>query len=232
MNSSPTTCRESAWALVPVKQLSDVKSRLAPVLSVAQRAELQMAMLADVLSALMRSESLQGVAVVTRDDGIAKFAQDRSCSVVEESPLGNGLNAALSDGLAKLREIGATRVLIVPADIPLIDVAEIDEVVNLGRLQMVLVVPSHDRAGTNGLLVHLNSPPQLSFGRDSFRKHLNPPCGSAMQVSAPSFGLDIDTPADLFEVDSIIRGRNQNTVAPHTAPWLQAHLEVKEKCRS
>lgn len=231
MKHSHNAHRDSTWALVPVKRLSNAKSRLASALSARQRADLQMAMLADVLSALVQSKSLRGVAVVTRDVAVAEFARDHNCSVIEESPLCNCLNAALSDGLVRLREAGAALALIVPADIPLIEAAEIDDVVALGRLRMTLVVPSHDLTGTNGLLVHLDDFPKLAFGQDSFRKHLNSSGRSAMQVSAPAFGLDIDTRDDLFEAKRMFCGRAQRgVIASRTASWMQAHLIIEEKC--
>lgn len=224
MNDSVVVSNGSAWALVPVKQLTEAKSRLAPFLSAAQREDLQCAMLADVLAALTRSIALEGVMVVTRDAAMAAFARERGAVIVDEPDGCAGLNVAVNAGIARLAERGAARALVVPADVPLVEVADIDRIVNLSRqLQLTLVVPSHDLGGTNGLLVHLNAPPEIAFGPDSFHRHLYSKRGRLpMGMAVDSFAWDVDTPSDLAALTTKLRG--QDGLAPHTAAFARVHL--------
>ncbi len=54
-------------ALIPVKELSQAKARLAPVLDGERRRELALALYRDVLAAALACPALDGVAVVSRD---------------------------------------------------------------------------------------------------------------------------------------------------------------------
>ena len=55
------------WAVVPVKELTGAKTRLASLLPGELRQQLMLAMLDDVLAALTLARGLAGVAVVTVD---------------------------------------------------------------------------------------------------------------------------------------------------------------------
>src|SRR5262245_2501328 len=77
--SSGTTC-----AIVPVKVLADAKRRLSSVLPDAPRQRLVLAMLQDVLAALVGAQSIDWVAVVTADQRVAALAQGHGASVLPE----------------------------------------------------------------------------------------------------------------------------------------------------
>ena len=55
------------WVVVPVKRFSNAKTRLAPLLSAAERESLAQAMLNDVLRAIAESRRVAGVLVVSRE---------------------------------------------------------------------------------------------------------------------------------------------------------------------
>src|SRR5215475_13398719 len=77
--SSGTTC-----AIVPVKVLAHAKRRLSSVLPDAPRQRLVLAMLQDVLAALVGARSIDWVAVVTADQRVAALAQGHGASVLPE----------------------------------------------------------------------------------------------------------------------------------------------------
>ena len=77
--SSGTTC-----AIVPVKVLAHAKRRLSSVLPDAARQRLVLAMLQDVLAALVGAQSIDWVAVVTADQRVAALAQSHGASVLPE----------------------------------------------------------------------------------------------------------------------------------------------------
>jgi 2-phospho-L-lactate guanylyltransferase len=93
--SSGTTC-----AIVPVKVLAHAKRRLSSVLPAAARQRLVLAMLEDVLAALVGTRSVDWVAVVTADQRVAALAQRNGASVLPEP--GPNLGSGLEPGLGRV----------------------------------------------------------------------------------------------------------------------------------
>jgi 2-phospho-L-lactate guanylyltransferase len=186
------------WAIVPLKSLESAKLRLARLLTEDERRDLMLAMARDVLGALCQSRKLDGILIVSRTaeaDALARaFATERFA----ESPDAD-LPTALKQAGAYLAEnFAATGVMIVPADMPLIDAAEIDEL--LSHHDGVTVIPDAENVGTNCLVL---SPPdaiEVIFDGKSFRPHVEAAFARGITpriVPARSFALDIDTVADL-----------------------------------
>ena len=190
-------------AVVPVKDLDSVKQRLASLLSPNERKALYQAMLRDVLTALANAHSLAGVLVVTRDPWAQALANELGMSVLSE-PANDGHTAASTRGARALAEIGASGMLQVPGDLPLLRSDDIDHLAQAhGQAPAVTIAPSRDRLGSNAVAC---SPPQilpLRFGHDSFFPHMArartlgiEPC----TVERDGFAFDVDTPDDLRAV--------------------------------
>ena len=95
----------SAVAIVPVKRLSDAKTRLAGVLGAAERRELALRLLEIVLRSLRTSGCVDAVLVVTPDAEVARFAAARDGTpVAEEAPSLNAALEAATRGAAGGRE--------------------------------------------------------------------------------------------------------------------------------
>ena len=191
----------SLWAVVPVKDLLHVKQRLAGALAPAERQALFTAMLEDVLEALAGSAGLAGILVVTRDAQATKLARHYGARVLVE-PENRGHTAASSLGAATLAAEGATGMMQLPADLPLLSAADVEAVLRCARRARP---PSRWRlratgSGSNAVAC---SPPDLlplRFGDDSFYPHLKRARGLGIEpalVERPGLALDIDTPADL-----------------------------------
>lgn len=219
----PARAAGGVWAVVPVKSPLDAKSRLAPLLGVEERARLVEHMLADVLGALVASSRLAGVLVVTPDAGIASLAESLGAVVVVEtgSGLNSGLNSGLSSGLSSglnsglngairqarehLRARAATAMLVIPGDLPLLDVEAVDRLLESAPAggPAVVVAPDANRVGTNALLC---SPPDLvdpAFGPDSFARHTARARGAGAElaiVTLPELELDLDEPDDVAAI--------------------------------
>lgn len=186
------------WAIVPIKSLERAKRRLADVLSLEERRALMLAMARDVLSALVRCRRLSGVLIVSRAPEADALAQTFGTERFTESPDAD-LTAALVQASEYLAEhLHARGVMIVPADVPLIDAEEIDDI--LCHHESVTVIPDDEHVGTNGLIC---SPPdriRFRFDGRSFRPHVDAAFAAGVQpqvVPSPRFALDVDTPADL-----------------------------------
>jgi 2-phospho-L-lactate guanylyltransferase len=188
-----------AFAAVPVKDLTNAKQRLLPVLTAAQRRALARAMLEDVLQAL--GAALDGsIYVVTADREVMDLARRRGASCLIESA-NRGHTEAVAFAQQEANAAGAERFLTIPGDVPCVTADEVTSVIRaLGHEDGVLFVPSLSGFGTNAALL---APPDimpLKFGEPSFGNHLEAARQhglSPVVLRLPGLGLDIDAPEDL-----------------------------------
>lgn len=196
---SAARARRGAWALVPVKLPTRAKTRLAPVLAADERAALQRAMFADVLAALSRARRLAGVAVISPDVGLARIAGRFGATFIVEPPPADDLNRAVGAGAEWLRRAGAATIAVIPADVPLLDPADVDVAVRRAEeTGATLIVPDRCRQGTNALVFDAAARPDFAYGPGSFSRHLLATAGRPARLLAlASLARDIDTQADL-----------------------------------
>ena len=156
-------------AIVPMKPLSQGKSRLAQTLTARQRADLAMGMLRRVLLAI-KSASIDDVWVVGGDDRVRELTRALGVECLEE--LGEGLN----DTLKKAFELAFRRgksALYVAGDLPFLKPADIHSMLQASRSQgNVTLAPARRDGGTNSILVPVGVPMQPELGHGSFMKHL------------------------------------------------------------
>src|SRR5690348_11909390 len=107
------------WAVVPVKELDRAKMRLARLLPPELRRALMVAMIEDVLAALAATPGLAGIAVVTVDPAAGQLAAKYSARVIERGAR-DGHTGAVSAAARLLAEEGASGMLTVPGDVPLV----------------------------------------------------------------------------------------------------------------
>lgn len=184
----------STAAVLPIKRFASAKQRLA----LDERADLMRDMAARVLAAL-RDSALDRVLVVTGDPDAARLAREHGAEVVEEGALRGHSGAALLGVDAAVRG-GATRVLLVAGDCPLLTGAEIDALLDAHRGEGVVVLPDRHGTGTNGLLLAPPGAIAPAFGPGSRARHegLAAAAGVACTVERrPAFALDVDTVDDL-----------------------------------
>ena len=190
------------WAVVPVKPLRGALRRLASALEAPVRRELQVAMLTDVLGACARVSELAGVVVVTSDPDVVSLAQRvTDAQVVPDHDPPRGMNAAVARGLAVVAAHGAEGALVLTADLPLAQSADIVSLLEhrLGN-PSVLLVPSADGTGTNAMLLRPAGAMRPQLGPDSLERHTSQARRRGLtsrRVSVPRLALDIDTPRDL-----------------------------------
>src|SRR5215216_2563311 len=109
-------------AVVPVKDLRGTKSRLAPILNPGARAGLTLYMMGRVVAAL-REAGVEDVCVVSPDRIVLNEAQSRGATpLIQES---RGLNPALEEGRRRVLDLGASTLLVLPADLPLLEAADV-----------------------------------------------------------------------------------------------------------
>ncbi len=188
------------WAVVPVKALSRSKSRLSLVLGVEERQALSASLLAHTLDSLTRAEGIGRIAVVSSDAQVRSLARARGAVYIEDPPAG-GLNQALERARQTALDQHATRLLVLPADLPRLTAEAITSLASLGNgAPSVVLAPDRHGSGTNALLL---TPPGLieyAFGPLSFMRHLQLAEAAGIQPQicrSPAFALDLDLPEDL-----------------------------------
>jgi 2-phospho-L-lactate/phosphoenolpyruvate guanylyltransferase len=188
------------WAVVPVKDTSAAKMRLATVVPPPLRQALALAMLEDVLAALAQVRGLAGLMLVTTDAAATQLAARYGAECVADGAA-DGHTGAVMAAARRLARDGRDGMLTLPGDIPLVTAAEIARLLATHRpAPSFTIAPSHDERGSNAVLM---SPPDavpLRFGDDSFFPHFAAAeaCGIAPTVlHLPGIALDIDNPADL-----------------------------------
>lgn len=188
--------------LVPVKDLSQAKQRLSPILTPAERHTLAHAMLVDVLTALAACSTDSEVAVVTGDVEAAWLATCFSFRVIEDHE-NLGESEAIAMATKACESGGARETLVLPADIPLVTAVEIKTIFAVAPSKGSVIVPSGEERGSNAVLRRPAGLFPLRFGNDSFQPHLRVaqstghPC---VVLRLLGIALDVDSPADLVEL--------------------------------
>ena len=103
--------------LIPVKNLSSAKQRLAAVLDQPSRTALAQAMLHDVFAALHDWKNRPQVAVVTSDPFAVKLAEEYEFEIIPD-PDNPGETGAIEMATRICVERGVDSTLVIPADIP------------------------------------------------------------------------------------------------------------------
>jgi len=193
------------WLLVPVKPLSEGKSRLATFLSADERAALIRRLLTHVLLTSQTAGVLAGVIVVSRDRGILAQAAHAGAEPLLEH--GHELNTALTQARTHALTHGADAILVLPADLPLLTPADVRQIYEQGqRAPCVVIAPSRD-GGTGALLLHPPHAINFAFGEGSFARHRAQAqaAGLACHVyRTPTLAFDLDQWRDWEEWQRIL----------------------------
>ncbi len=188
--------------LVPVKNLSSAKQRLAGVLDQPSRTELAQAMLDDVLTALHNWKNRPQVAVVTSDPYAESLAADYQFEVIPD-PENSGETGAIEMATRVCVERGTESTLVIPADIPLIQSWELDEILQHAPGEGSVLVPAADGRGTNAAFRRPANLFPLRFGNDSFKPHHAAAKGTGrpcIVLNLPGIAVDVDNPSDLQQL--------------------------------
>ena len=192
------TRRRGACALIAIKERARCKTRLADVLGPPERIDLVRSMLTAVLAAAGNAQTVHQVIVISPERD----------TVPAEIPVladtGESLNTALVQAHTMVREFGCHEIVVLPADLPLITAAEIDELVRAARTGGFAMATDAAGIGTNALCLMSTQPCRFQFGPDSRRLHLQEAqrLGSSPQmVHLAGLEFDVDSSADLDLLD-------------------------------
>ena len=190
----------SLWAIVPVKPLRRGKSRLASVLTEEERTLLNYTMLANTMRTLTAVPEIDHVLVISRDTGALAMARDFGARTVQEDG-SSSLNTALKRATVVAQLYGARGVLVLPADLPLMEPASVQAVIGLAnKPPAVVIAPDRRRKGTNALLVSPVGLIEYQFGPNSFERHSQQARKYQVRLEIceqDELALDLDLPEDL-----------------------------------
>ena len=188
-------------ALIPVKALSEVKSRMASHLTPRQRENLVLDMLHHVLNTLHTSNVLEHISVVSPDERVLAHASEWGAVALQEKV--HGHNAALHAAAQQELMSGSGALLTISADLPLLRSEDIRDMVEQSTRYAVVLAPSREGTGTNAVLMR---PPLLLpylFGTGSLQRYQQAArqmhLGSTLYHSI-GLALDIDTIDDLDDL--------------------------------
>ncbi len=206
--------------VIPVKEFSEAKQRLALHFSSADRAALAEAMCADFFEVVAAVRCVERVFVVSKEPQALSRAQQRGWETISESRQiseSDSVDGASQYCVAQ----GVTALLRLPIDLPLAQPQDIEAIFEqLGPAPAAVLVPSGDGTGTNALL---RTPPGLfpsRFGSNSFALHLAEAkrCGARVcVVRNERLELDIDELEDLRKLSNRLRAGSA------TARWAMQH---------
>jgi len=175
--------------LIPVKDFTKAKARLAGVLAPADRARLARWMAERVVAAA----GTLPVFVVCDDEAVADWATSMRATVLWRP--GRGLNGAATDGVAAIADDGYTTAVVVHSDLPLAH-----DLAGLPREGTAVFVPDRHGDGTNAIAIPAAAGFTFHYGARSFHHHVAQAEAMGLPVAVhrdAGLGLDVDTPDDL-----------------------------------
>ncbi len=209
--------------IIPAKPFTEAKTRLATILSPQQRSALSRTLLKrSIILArqigpvvvVSRSAEVRQAALAWGAETVAEAAVSGQRSAVSSHPSAFhlppsssrlqsevSLNAAVSQGLEYALAAGAESALILPLDLPLLSVADLQKLLELSGADTpaLVIAPCRRNQGTNALLLR---PPTLispQFGTNSFAAHQSAAQAAGIKATIyRSTGLlhDLDSPDD------------------------------------
>lgn len=201
------------YLLIPVKDLTRAKQRLAALMTQPERTRLAWAMMENTFAAAAAVRSADRLAVVTLYPPAIALAEKFGMEVITETEQISE-SASVDFGSREAARRGAEAVLRLPIDLPLIAAEDIETILDADQpapsvVPSVIIVPSRDGTGTNAIL---RRPPTLfpsHFGAGSLAKHIREAeqANAACQlINLPNIALDIDEPDDLAQLLKLGQG--------------------------
>lgn len=161
----------------------------------ADRRDLALAMLGDVLQA---ASAWPLRLIVTSDPDVAATGRQAGWRIVEDP--GTGLNGAVTAGTETARSAGASALLVMPFDVPLVSG---DDLRSLFATAADVVVCRSDDGGTTALLRRPPDAIEPQFGPGSAGRHAGVAVAAGLhvvEVQLPGLRLDVDDLEDLWRL--------------------------------
>jgi 2-phospho-L-lactate guanylyltransferase len=216
------------YILIPVKDLTRAKQRLASLMTQEERTRLAWAMLENTFAAAAEARNVDRVAVVTLYAPAIELARKYGMELIAETEQISE-SASVDFGSKEAKKRGATAVLRLPIDLPLVTAGDIETILEHDAEEpSIVIVPSRDGAGTNAIL---RRPPDLfpsHFGPGSLARHLAEAAAAKAAcrvIELHRVALDIDDPGDVSEF--LRRGQGAGVYELLSTMGVPKRLSVK-----
>jgi len=194
-------------AIIPLRNREGGKTRLGEQFAPSQRTALVRAMAETVLDAVIGSECVSQILLITRDPVFAQevIGSRTGVRIVHQPASAPGLVGALDFGRESAT---STSILVLFADLPLIAPADVRMIA--ASPARVVIVPDRHAEGTNGVLIRHDADAEFRFrfGAESYRKHI----AEAERlwwdygvIERPGTATDLDTITDWLELPGRLR---------------------------
>ena len=194
-------------SVIPVKPLSQAKSRLAPYLKDAQRRRLVTAMLRHVIRAARKASA--EVWVLGADVSVQRIALEEGAGWREEA--GSDINESLRLVFDEAWAAGKSP-LFLPGDLPFLRSHELEELIarsssgdNVDASPRIVLSPANKGGGTNAILIPQPLAFRLQLGPDSLSRHIAETRRLGLEptvYASPGLARDLDTWEDLQEYET------------------------------
>ena len=189
------------WAILPVKPLSQSKTRLAPILSQAERATLTQHLLEHTIEVLQAVPQIDQILVVSRDETVLNTARRyHTLTFTERAPFELKTAVTQATKYATLQAVDS--ILIIPADLPFLQAYEIQNILDkVSSSESCIICPDEKQNGTNAFMLPPSTNFKFQYGPNSYQKHLDEAkrLNLAIQtITTPGISFDLDTEADWY----------------------------------
>ncbi len=191
----------SIWALLPVQPFEEGKTRLSPALDAKTRTDLNRKFFHHVLGVTRAVFGSTRTLVISRSQDVLADAGTRTLTETRSGDLNHALTAAAHVAA----DLGATAVLSISSDLPLLETADLRAMLDALVGHDAVIAPDHTGLGTNALLMKPDLIP-YAYGEDSFQKHkmaLEAQRARVTLVRRNGLAWDIDTPPDLAHLKAL-----------------------------
>lgn len=215
--------------LVPVRGFTTGKTRLAGELSLRARASIMQWMLRGVIDAALAAGVLDEIVVISPDTSVLAYARslDDHVALVLQQPNDPGLIEAVTAGRAWAAQRGASRLLVLFADLPMLSAPDVRAFV--AHPAEVVVATDRHGLGTNVLLTPIlgaGGDFQFRYGEGSARRHAAEADRLGLSfgmVRRPGTAFDLDTPEDwqvLSTTNRVVNRREHIPAGIAGGSWL------------
>jgi 2-phospho-L-lactate guanylyltransferase len=189
----------SCFAVMAVRPVDEGKSRLADELSADDRKSLNINMFRHVFDIVREVVPVSCIIVVSRSEALLEEARAGGAHGAIET--GRELNAALAEGSRIAVGRGASALLTISSDLPFLTAEDVEAM--LAAEGDVVIATDRAGIGTNALLIRRPFAMPYRYGGESLAAHKAAAAEAGLTITVvqrPGLARDIDTPADLTEL--------------------------------
>ncbi len=206
-------------AIVPVKPFVEGKSRLRTIFSIKRLEEINRNCFYRTLKTIKLCSKIDRILVVSRDENVLNEAKSLGVDILNENEP-YSLNNAVNQGLKRVSDFEAKKVLIIPTDLPRIMPEDLDALFcGANHNPSIRIVPDRIQTGTNAVVLNNVEGFIPQFGQNSFQKHAKQALmltGNLQVKLIKNIQHDLDTAVDLDLLDQrIINQLNLNERKEH-----------------